>query len=269
MNEIFVSVITVVRNDAAGVEKTILSVREQSYKNIDYVVIDGGSTDGTVDIIKKHEGSIATWKSEPDRGIAEAFNKGVALSRGDLLLFMNSSDSFCSKTSLAEAIAALPRDCDPRRTIFYGNARIVSEKGSRLQECDHRALVHHCSICHQSALIGRIVQSAHLYDERLATQMDYDLWLRCLDSTPFVKIDTVISDYKEGGITGADKHGIRFRIERTAVRWLNGREDMSIRSTFDLLLELLAFVVKRAIRGRIGQRRFRRIKRLLMRKPSP
>ncbi len=87
-----ISVITVVLNNEKFIEETILSVLNQSYKNIEYIIIDGGSTDKTIDIIKKYESSIDIWISEKDNGIYDAFNKGMRLANGEMLGFVNSDD---------------------------------------------------------------------------------------------------------------------------------------------------------------------------------
>lgn len=88
------SIITINYNNCEGLEKTIQSVIEQSYKGYEYIVIDGGSTDGSIDIIKKYEPSITFWVSEKDSGIYNAMNKGIRHSTGEYLNFMNSGDTF-------------------------------------------------------------------------------------------------------------------------------------------------------------------------------
>jgi len=89
-----ISIITVVFNNVENIEKTIKSVFNQTYKNIEYIVIDGGSTDGTIDIIKKYKKNIDYWISEPDKGIYDAMNKGAKKATGDYLYFLNSGDYF-------------------------------------------------------------------------------------------------------------------------------------------------------------------------------
>jgi glycosyltransferase involved in cell wall biosynthesis len=86
------SIITINYNNVKGLEKTINSVVNQSYNDFEYIIIDGGSTDGSVDIIKKHENKIVFWVSEPDNGIYDALNKGVKHSNGEYLLFLNGDD---------------------------------------------------------------------------------------------------------------------------------------------------------------------------------
>ena len=93
-----ISIITVVLNDKDNIEKTILSVLNQNYKNIQYIIIDGGSSDGTIDIIKKYEKNIGFWISEKDEGIYDAFNKGLKHTNGDLIGFTNSGDTLTNES---------------------------------------------------------------------------------------------------------------------------------------------------------------------------
>lgn len=95
-----VTVITVVYNAKELLEETILSVLNQTYSNIEYIIVDGGSTDGTLDIIKKYQDKISKYISEPDQGIYDAMNKGMSLSKGQWLNFMNAGDSFYSNDVL-------------------------------------------------------------------------------------------------------------------------------------------------------------------------
>jgi len=97
-----ISIITICYNSAQTLEKTILSVAGQSYKNIEYILIDGRSNDGTLDIIKKHQDKISRWISEHDKGLYDAMNKGIALATGDLIGILNSDDTFYSDTVIAE-----------------------------------------------------------------------------------------------------------------------------------------------------------------------
>lgn len=100
-----ISIITICYNSASTIEKTILSVAGQTNKNIEYILVDGHSTDGTLDIIKKHETHISKWISEPDQGLYDAMNKGIAMAAGDLIGILNSDDTFHSPTVIDEIIA--------------------------------------------------------------------------------------------------------------------------------------------------------------------
>lgn len=97
-----ISIITICYNSTETLEKTILSVAGQSHKNIEYIVVDGCSNDGTLDIIKKNQDKISRWISEPDKGLYDAMNKGIAMATGDLIGILNSDDTFYSDTVVAE-----------------------------------------------------------------------------------------------------------------------------------------------------------------------
>ncbi len=101
-----ISVITVVRNSVATIEKTIRSVAGQVYPHIEHIVIDGGSTDGTLDVVRRHHDKIAVFKSEPDRGMYDAMNKGLRLATGDVVGFLNAddvyADSSCAGSDLTD-----------------------------------------------------------------------------------------------------------------------------------------------------------------------
>ena len=97
-----ISIITVCYNSEATLEKTIFSVAEQTYNNIEYIVVDGSSKDNTIGILKKHEDKITKWISEPDKGLYDAMNKGIALATGDLIGILNSDDTFNSINVIEE-----------------------------------------------------------------------------------------------------------------------------------------------------------------------
>ncbi len=99
-----ISIITVCYNSATTIEKTILSVANQTYTNIEYIIVDGNSKDDTLAIVKKHEGKISKWISEPDKGLYDAMNKGIAIATGDIIGILNSDDTFNS-ISVIEQVA--------------------------------------------------------------------------------------------------------------------------------------------------------------------
>ncbi len=116
------TVVTVVYNGEKYLEETILSVINQTYENIEYILIDGGSTDGTVDIIRKYEDSIDLWISEKDQGIYDAMNKASDLANGKWINYMNCGDTFCNN----EVIANIEFNKFNKNSIIYGNAKVFN-----------------------------------------------------------------------------------------------------------------------------------------------
>lgn len=116
-----VSIITVCYNSSVTLEKTILSVAAQSYNNIEYIVVDGNSKDGTLDIVKKHELKISKWISEPDSGLYDAMNKGILMATGDLIGILNSDDTFNSNKVVEEVV------------LYHGKNSIDASIGNIIQ----------------------------------------------------------------------------------------------------------------------------------------
>jgi len=123
-----VSIVTVTYNAEAYLEKTIQSIIMQSYPDIEYIVIDGGSTDGTVGIIKKYQKEIAHWVSESDNGIYDAMNKGIAQASGEWINFMNAGDGFIETKTVEMVLDKIPKETE----LVYGNTRFVNESGEEL-----------------------------------------------------------------------------------------------------------------------------------------
>lgn len=114
--ELKITVVTVCYNAVETIERTLLSVLGQTYPNIEYIIIDGGSTDGTVDIIKKYADRLAYWVSEPDKGIYDAMNKGILRATGDYINFMNAGDLYVSPTTISDLFKHHTDE-----EILYGN----------------------------------------------------------------------------------------------------------------------------------------------------
>lgn len=124
-----ISIITVCYNSAATLEKTIHSVAGQTHYNIEYIIVDGNSTDGTLDIIKKHEDKIFKWISEPDKGLYDAMNKGIAMATGDVIGILNSDDTFYSNEVVASVAA------------FHKNNNLDASVGNIMQHKENGRLI--------------------------------------------------------------------------------------------------------------------------------
>jgi glycosyltransferase involved in cell wall biosynthesis len=187
-----VSVITVVYNGEATIEATIRSVVEQEYKGLEYIVIDGGSTDGTVAIIRKYESRISWWKSESDKGIYDAMNKGIELAKGDWINFMNAGDIFASNEVL-NLFEGRVTDAD----VIYGDAIIQYPgfttlwKKTALAEMWKRS-----PFCHQASFVKSSVMRKYKFDLAYRIGSDFDLFYRIyLDGGKFSCIEKVICVY--------------------------------------------------------------------------
>lgn len=169
-----ISIITVNRNDAAGLRKTIESVVAQTAKPWQFIVIDGASTDGSTDLLQEYAESISYSISEPDKGIYDGMNKGIAQADGDYCIFLNSGDAFCGPTVL-EALQGSGAEAD----IICGNAIILEDPPRRKAahaEITLRTLFNG-SICHQSALISTALLKAENYDSTLKIVADRKFFL--------------------------------------------------------------------------------------------
>ncbi len=189
-----ITVITVCFNAAATIEQTILSVIHQTYPHIEYIIVDGASTDGTLEIVKKYQKQIACLISEPDLGIYDAMNKGVMLATGDWINFMNAGDRFHDCDVCQSVMAKL----EEQPTIVYGNTFMRYFFGELIKKpFPIQELTWHMVFIHQSCFIQATYQKTHLYRLAYKITSDYDLFHRAyIDGTSFCYLDMTISDYE-------------------------------------------------------------------------
>ncbi|MBP5473415.1 MAG: glycosyltransferase [Bacteroidales bacterium] len=180
MNFPKVSIITVVYNDVQNIEKTLKNTLSQSYRNLEYIVIDGGSTDGTVDVIKRYDSHII-WKSEPDRGIYDAMMKGVNLASGEWILFRNSGDLFYNDLVIERVFSAYE---DKGEAFIAGDIRYLkgdSYKDVRpnILSCDYfDAMPFH----HPSTFIRKRIQLEFPLDLKYKNSADYKFFIQSLNA---------------------------------------------------------------------------------------
>lgn len=163
-----ISVITVVYNARFTIETTIRSVLEQDQKLYDYWIIDGGSTDGTLDIIRRYEDRLAGWVSEPDKGIYEAMNKGVRLSRGQWLYFLGADDQI-KPNALSDIILHM----DSKYAIIFGS--VSFDTGHVMNSYLNSKTLFQNTVHHQSAFYNRQLFNKFNYNISLRTIADYEL----------------------------------------------------------------------------------------------
>ena len=129
------TVITITYNSAGTLEETIQSVAAQHYGDMEYLIVDGGSTDGTLEIIKRYAHVVSRWVSEPDRGISDAFNKGIAMAKGDIICLINSDDRLAEN-----ALQTVAAEMEGETDVFYGNAIYFGEDRKHFRVKPHENL---------------------------------------------------------------------------------------------------------------------------------
>ena len=200
-----VSIITAVFNGEKYLEQTILSIINQTYKNIEYIIIDGGSTDGTLDIIKKYQDRITYWVSEKDNGIGDAFNKGVQIAKGDYVNFQGHGDGLISSDVLEKVFNNVDSNRDIlissriRRVDINGEEIFTSKHISKF---DKRSLLFRMSIPHQGLFMHKSYFIKYgLFDVNNTFCMDYEHLLRSYKDFPHVATsDVVTSKWRKDGL---------------------------------------------------------------------
>ncbi len=197
------SIITICYNIKDEIEKTCQSIVNQTWQDFEWVVIDGGSTDGTVDILNKYRSRINVFISEPDKGVYNAMNKGIKLASGEWLNFMNGGDLFAAKDVLEKVFKEQKYDAD----VLYGNVNKIYPDGSTI--CDEYKDTLDLSffandvINHQSAFIKRdLFDKYGLYDEQYKIASDWEKWIVFMkNGAVFEKIDITVADFMCNGIS--------------------------------------------------------------------
>lgn len=196
-----VSVVTVVFNGADHVEEALEAVARQTYSNIEHIVVDGGSTDGTVEIIRRHADTIRRWISEPDRGLYDAMNKGVALvsDRDAYVLFANADDALLSPDVIDRVIAASSGEDLLYGKMVFTDGEISGTLGRPVQFND----LAHETLCHPATFVRRrLFDTVGLFDTSFAIAADYDHIVRCFASGASTRfVDVTVSRMRMGGLS--------------------------------------------------------------------
>lgn len=206
-----ISVITVVRNDERHIEDTIKSVLSQQYESIEYIILDGNSTDQTVSIISKYQHRLAGFISEKDNGIYDAMNKGIRMATGDRIIFVNSGDIFYNDQVVNKAVESLIKG--PDADILYGNVAVslVPFGAYLVSSGTIETIPGHMVMNHQSCFIRTSLHKERPYDLTYRIAADYNFMLSCyLDGMTFKKIDEIICQVSAGGLSDT-KRGRTFR----------------------------------------------------------
>ena len=192
-----VTIITVCRNHAQELERTIRSVESQTWQEKEYLVIDGASTDDTLDVIKAHEVSITRWVSEPDQGIYDAMNKGVRMAQGEWVIFMNAGDTFASDDTLQRVFGS-PLDAD----VIYGDVI----KGELVKKAEDPRNAHRMFYCHQSAFVRTRCLREFPFDIRHRMSADFKQVKQLyLSGKTFRQLDFPVANFDTQGVSNRNR----------------------------------------------------------------
>jgi glycosyltransferase involved in cell wall biosynthesis len=211
-----VSIITAVRNGAYSVERAMSSVFAQKYPHIEYLVIDGGSVDGTVEVIHRHASRLAYYVSEPDKGISDAFNKGIAVSHGEIIGIINSDDWY-EPEAVSAAVAALLAS---KAEVVCGAVQYWNNGGKTLVFLpDPERLCFEMTVHHPAVFVRRSVYEREgLFSLQLRYAMDYELMLRFkIQGAVFTTVNKVLANMNTGG---ASDHF-----------WIQGQREVALSKT--------------------------------------
>ncbi|OGN74373.1 MAG: hypothetical protein A2X25_05645 [Chloroflexi bacterium GWB2_49_20] len=252
-----VSIITPSFNQARYLETTIQSVLEQDYSHLEYIIVDGGSTDGSLEIIKKYSHRLAWWVSEKDQGQTDAINKGFAHAHGDVLAWLNSDDTY---TPGAIAAALEIMQAHPENGLVYGDTNFIDENGNILgtfpaAQTDYKRLRRGYVHIPQQAAFFRadIWKQVGPLDASFFFAMDYDLWVRIASTAPLLYTRQLWANFRlhsQGKTVVADE---RCWPEMLRVHYRNGGSWFSILSAKYLLRKMIAPLWRRRLHYKMRQ----------------
>lgn len=202
------SVITINYNNKNGLERTAQSVVGQTCMDFEWIIIDGGSTDGSVQVIEKYSAYLSYAVSEPDKGIYNAMNKGIDQATGNYCLFLNSGDSFYSPTVIAELYQKIGKDCT--ETFLVGNINIIDSNGHSHLHCNIPDEITGFylyksggAIPHQSTLTATALLKEYHYRENYAIASDwlFAVEMLLLRNATIRRLDVVVANYDLNGVS--------------------------------------------------------------------
>ena len=219
-----ISVITINYNDGHKIEDTIKSVVEQDYKLIEYIVVDGGSSDQSLDVIKKYSDKIKIIISEPDNGLYDAMNKGISKATGEWVIFINSGDCFYNLSALSMVFSVNRNECN----VIYGDSEIRYNNFTTIKYAlkDQRKLWKGMIYCHQSMLTRRKLLNDNSFEQHsFHISADYNFIYKLAQKEHFCYCGLLISSIEAGGLS--DTRRLKAIMESYKVIKLNGDRQIS------------------------------------------
>jgi len=246
MNELpLVSIITPSYNQAQFLEATILSVLNQDYPNLEYIIVDGGSTDGTLEILKRYSDQI-TWISEPDQGQSDGFNKGVARAKGDVIGWLNSDDLY-EPGAIRQVVQYFVEH--PDASVVYGNCTVIDDQGQEIEykkgSYTRQKLVEFWREWYQGLFYSSTFYHRRVFDKvgdldvNLQMAMDYEFLLRVGEFFDFHYLDADLSRFRRHGWSKSSRGWDKFMVElRPLVKNYWRRRDLWRYLRYSLIMRL-------------------------------
>jgi glycosyltransferase involved in cell wall biosynthesis len=253
-----ISIVTVVYNGEKYLEQTIQSVLAQTYDNIEYLIIDGGSTDGTIPIIKKYLSEIDYWVSEPDKGIFDAMNKGINKASGELINLLN-ADDFLEEDTVERVVykyQSIEKPC-----VIYGHASALDDKNQLEAELySNLKYWRGMTINHQTMFVHReVYNSVGLYNGNYRYAADYDFFIRTFkNNIPYLSLDTVVVNYRISGLSTDNPECVR-ESNHINKRYFGNSLKRQKFLLYNYIWQPLKFRFRSFLYGAIGAQRSRKI----------
>lgn len=250
-----ISVITPSFNQGQFIEQTIQSVLNQNYPNLEYIVMDGGSTDNTLSILKKYENKLK-WFSEKDKGQSEAINKGLKMATGDVVTWLNSDDYY-----LPHALKKVVEEFEENKEAQWvtGDYKIVDEKGKQIQSFIpwYKGLLRKHTTFNMLSFANFIIQPSTFWKKDIMKDvgylkeeyhlcMDYDLWLRIMKKYPPTVISSPLSVFRIHGTSkGKLQYGVQFKEEvQVATKYNKNLLIIFFHRIHNILINLIYQIIK-------------------------
>lgn len=256
MTQPLVSIVTPSYNQGKYLEETIQSVLAQDYSNLEYTIVDGGSTDDSLDIIQKYEHRLAWWVSEPDQGQTDAINKGFARAKGDILAWLNSDDTYLPN-AISEATAYL--QAHPEAGMVYGDTNFIDPQGKVIgrfnaKQTSYQRLRRGAVYIPQQASFFRAIvwRDVGPLDPSFYFAMDYDLWVRIARITPIHYHKRLWANFRLHNDTKTIAENVRRWPEMIRIHRRDGGSWFSIIVVRFLLRKLLAPILTWRLRRKFS-----------------
>jgi glycosyltransferase involved in cell wall biosynthesis len=244
-----ISIVTINFNNIQELKKTFSSVISQTYQDLEYIVIDGGSQDGTVNFLEENSKVFKYWVSERDRGIYDAMNKGVKAAKGEWIVFMNAGDLFASEKTIEQIAPYLDRAND----VVYGGFESITDdeygyRTAQRQPANLSIIWHQIPTCHQSIFVRRELQAEYPFDTSLSWCADHDFLARLYQlNCKFKEVPIIVSKFDTSG------GKVRDLLTYTRERWSIYRKyfDRNISQELFFINEYRGFWLQKNLNQRI------------------